>query len=113
MYTQLLADCVLILDCNDASTFLRCTDHPGRAHDVPRAPTCAALRHGRRGDCVEGDDVPSGALQDVLAKHGLVDDPNVDFVELKLGEFLMPGFVDTHTVSLMVVCSMSVDEVRG
>lgn len=54
------------------------------------------------------DEVPPGAPQDVLAKHGLVDDPDVSIVELKLSEFLMPGFVNTHTVSLMVVCSKSV-----
>lgn len=56
------------------------------------------------------DDVPAGALQDVLAKHGMgdVSDPDVDFVELRLGEFLMPGFVDTHTVSCMLVCRPSV-----
>ena len=50
------------------------------------------------------DDVPAGALQDALAKYGLVlGDPGVDLVELQLGEFLVPGFVDTHTVGHMVV----------
>ena len=51
------------------------------------------------------DDVPAGALLDVLAKRGLAaDDPNVYFVELGMGEFLVPGFVDTHTVSRVGVC---------
>ncbi|TFY67024.1 hypothetical protein EVJ58_g1881 [Rhodofomes roseus] len=36
-------------------------------------------------------------LQNELARHGLSDDPNLDLVELKTGEFLMPGFIDTHT----------------
>ncbi|RPD66407.1 Metallo-dependent hydrolase [Lentinus tigrinus ALCF2SS1-7] len=41
------------------------------------------------------DDVPTGEVQDVLARHGFVSEA-VDIVELKLGEFLMPGFIDTH-----------------
>ncbi|KAI0723963.1 Metallo-dependent hydrolase [Cerioporus squamosus] len=41
------------------------------------------------------DDVPAAELQDVLARHGVVSEA-VDIVELKLGEFLMPGFIDTH-----------------
>ncbi|TBU65562.1 Metallo-dependent hydrolase [Dichomitus squalens] len=41
------------------------------------------------------DDVAASELQDALARHGAVSE-NVDFVELKLGEFLIPGFVDTH-----------------
>lgn len=42
------------------------------------------------------DDVSAGDLQDALARHGV---QAVDLVELKPGEFLMPGFVDTHIVS--------------
>ena len=45
-------------------------------------------------DWVE-DDVDPSMLQDILAGKGLFD---VDVIELKHGEFLMPGFVDTHTV---------------
>lgn len=45
------------------------------------------------------EDVPASGLQDALAKHGIVDLADVDFVELKHGEFLIPGFIDTHTVS--------------
>ncbi|KAI0362415.1 guanine deaminase [Trametes cingulata] len=41
------------------------------------------------------DDVPAAQLQDVLARHGVLAE-DVDIVELKLGEFLMPGFIDTH-----------------
>lgn len=48
------------------------------------------------------EDVPASELQQVLAKHGYssLEDYNndMDLVGLKLGEFLMPGFVDTHTV---------------
>lgn len=43
------------------------------------------------------DDVHPSALQDALARHGLGAE-DVDLVELKLGEFLMPGFIDTHIV---------------
>lgn len=45
------------------------------------------------------EDVSASALQDILAKHGQTG--AVDLVELKTGEFLMPGFVDTHAVSLL------------
>jgi guanine deaminase len=41
------------------------------------------------------EDVESSSLQNVLAAHGWL---NADVVELRLGEFLLPGFVDTHTV---------------
>ncbi|KAG6820865.1 hypothetical protein H0H93_010692 [Arthromyces matolae] len=40
------------------------------------------------------EDVAAHALQDNLAQKGLVD---VDIVVLQPGEFLMPGFIDTHT----------------
>ncbi len=49
------------------------------------------------------EDVPASQLQDILAMHG---HPNIaklhgwiQFIQLKTGEFLMPGFIDTHTVS--------------
>jgi hypothetical protein len=41
------------------------------------------------------EDVHESALQAVLARHGLL---NVPLVDLKHGEFILPGFVDTHTV---------------
>ncbi|KAH9857128.1 guanine deaminase [Lenzites betulinus] len=41
------------------------------------------------------DEVHPSGLQDVLARHGLGAD-DVDLIELKLGEFLLPGFIDTH-----------------
>jgi guanine deaminase len=41
------------------------------------------------------EDVDSSALQEILAAHGWQD---ADVIELKLGEFLVPGFIDTHTV---------------
>ncbi|KAG6865190.1 hypothetical protein C0991_004561 [Blastosporella zonata] len=40
------------------------------------------------------ENVETHALQDTLAQKGLVD---VDVVVLKAGEFLLPGFIDTHT----------------
>ncbi|RDB22164.1 Guanine deaminase [Hypsizygus marmoreus] len=40
------------------------------------------------------DDVQEYELQDALAAKGCID---VDVVALRAGEFLMPGFVDTHT----------------
>lgn len=61
----------------------------------PNALLCVSRRSGNI-EWVEHD-VHASALQDVLAKHGLgLED--VDMVELKHGEFLMPGFIDTHLV---------------
>jgi guanine deaminase len=47
------------------------------------------------------DDVEDSMVQEVLARNGLyVDsDSNVEMCVLKEGEFLMPGLIDTHTVS--------------
>src|SRR5437016_6931482 len=45
------------------------------------------------------DDVEVHALQEVLAAKGYVD---TGVFALKYGEFLMPGFIDTHTVCLLV-----------
>ncbi|EAU88645.1 guanine deaminase [Coprinopsis cinerea okayama7 len=42
-------------------------------------------------------DVAPHELQDALAQKGHVDIASANLVELKEGEFLMPGFVDTHT----------------
>lgn len=42
------------------------------------------------------EDVAPHDLQQVLAQHGCSDEY---LVELKDGEFLLPGFIDTHTVS--------------
>ena len=41
------------------------------------------------------DNVHPSLVQDVLARHGSLDTP---FIALKNGEFILPGFVDTHTV---------------
>lgn len=48
------------------------------------------------------EDVQDEMVQEVMAQKGYLDweGDGVDFVELRRGEFLMPGFVDTHTVSL-------------
>ncbi|KAF8635512.1 hypothetical protein AX17_003902 [Amanita inopinata Kibby_2008] len=40
------------------------------------------------------EDVKEHLVQDILAHKGLID---VDVVSLKQGEFIIPGFVDTHT----------------
>ncbi len=45
-------------------------------------------------DWIEENVHPS-SVQDVLARHGLLD---VSLVTLKHGEFILPGFIDTHTV---------------
>lgn len=41
------------------------------------------------------NDVHPSAIQDTLAAHGCLD---VELVSLETGQFLMPGFIDTHTV---------------
>ncbi|KAM6500284.1 hypothetical protein JOM56_003298 [Amanita muscaria] len=41
-------------------------------------------------------DVPEHLIRNTLAHHGLVD-VKIDLVVLKHGEFIIPGFVDTHT----------------
>lgn len=65
---------------------------------LPRAMLCVSRQKGNI-DWVEHD-VPANLIPNVLAKHGIVATfPGVEFIELKDGEFLMPGFVDTHTVS--------------
>jgi hypothetical protein len=46
---------------------------------------------------MEGD-VASHDLESTLAKYGC---NNEELIELKEGEFLLPGFVDTHTVSYL------------
>jgi guanine deaminase len=46
------------------------------------------------------EEVAAHELQDTLALKGCID---ADIIELKDGEFLMPGFVDTHTVSLGII----------
>lgn len=43
------------------------------------------------------DNVPDSMVQEVMAQKGCLDE-DVDFVTLRRGEFLVPGFVDTHTV---------------
>lgn len=46
------------------------------------------------------EDVPASAVQEVATKHGWdVHDSSIEFIESRVGEWLMPGFVDTHTVS--------------
>lgn len=45
------------------------------------------------------EDVESSLLQEALAQKGHVD---TDVVVLQRGEFIMPGFIDTHTVSLLL-----------
>ena len=65
-------------------------------HALPRALLAVSRETGDI-DWVE-DDVPAGELQNVLAKHGVVSE-GTEIVELKTGEFLMPGFIDTHIVS--------------
>jgi guanine deaminase len=44
------------------------------------------------------EDVAPSALKETLAAHGVAD--KTQLVELRMGEFLMPGFIDTHTVRI-------------
>lgn len=44
------------------------------------------------------EDVHESALQNVLAQHASLD---VRLVTLRHGEFILPGFVDTHTVCML------------
>jgi hypothetical protein len=45
------------------------------------------------------EDVHESALLNVLAQHGSLDIP---LVSLRHGEFILPGFVDTHTVRMLL-----------
>jgi len=45
------------------------------------------------------DDVEPHALQEVLAVKGHVD---TEVLALRDGEFIMPGFIDTHTVGHII-----------
>lgn len=47
-------------------------------------------------------DVDPSQIQDVALQQGVVLDESVDVHELKYGEWLMPGFIDTHTVSFFL-----------
>lgn len=44
------------------------------------------------------NDVEPHGLQETLASKGCID---VEVVALKDGEFLVPGFIDTHTVRII------------
>ncbi|KAH7926630.1 Metallo-dependent hydrolase [Leucogyrophana mollusca] len=46
------------------------------------------------------EDVVDSMVQETIAQHGLTDDTCV--VTLKPGEFIMPGFIDTHTHAVQV-----------
>lgn len=58
------------------------------------------------------DNVENHDLQDVLAEKGLID-PYV--VEIPDGTFIMPGFIDTHTVckSHLMSCTARSAEALG
>jgi guanine deaminase len=43
------------------------------------------------------EDVQNSQVQELLVKHDYTG-PGVSFTQLKDGKFLMPGFIDTHTV---------------
>ncbi|GAA5881398.1 hypothetical protein JCM16303_000162 [Sporobolomyces ruberrimus] len=43
-------------------------------------------------------DVEAGKIEEIVVKHGWsLDDSETERVSLKRGEFLIPGFIDTHT----------------
>lgn len=45
------------------------------------------------------EDVQGSMVQEVMSQKGCID---ADVINLKFGEFIIPGFVDTHTVSEIV-----------
>jgi len=45
------------------------------------------------------EDVHESALQNVLAQHASLE---VHLVNLRHGDFILPGFVDTHTVRILL-----------
>ena len=45
------------------------------------------------------EDVHESALQNVLAQHASLEER---LVSLRHGEFIIPGFVDTHTVRILL-----------
>lgn len=75
---------------------------------LPHAVLCVSGSTGHI-DWIEPD-VPASSLLNVLAKHGLLDLTGVDIIELKPGEFLLPGFIDTHTVRTARECSYPVKD---
>lgn len=55
---------------------------------------------------VEPGPILAGELQDVCSKHGWdITDPasSIQVIEGHEGEWLMPGLVDTHSVSLILI----------
>jgi guanine deaminase len=62
-------------------------------------PRCLlALGSSGHIDWIE-EDVHESALQNVLAQHASLEVP---LVSLRHGEFILPGFVDTHTVRILL-----------
>ncbi|EKM55167.1 uncharacterized protein PHACADRAFT_255596 [Phanerochaete carnosa HHB-10118-sp] len=61
---------------------------------APQALVCVSKVSGNI-DWIELD-VPSHKFEDTLASYGLVNLRDFEFIELKHGEFIMPGFIDTH-----------------
>jgi guanine deaminase len=43
-------------------------------------------------------DVDASLIQDTMAAHGCVDSEVFSLLE---GQFIMPGFIDTHTVNIL------------
>lgn len=77
------------------SIFYGAVINPVSLTDFEKLPTCL-LAVGPDGTIAWiVKKVPAHLLQDTLAEKGLVD---VDVVVLKEGEFIIPGFIDTHTV---------------
>jgi guanine deaminase len=48
------------------------------------------------------EDVDPSQLQEAVASKGWsLEDPNTELIMTKEGEFILPGFVDTHTVGIV------------
>jgi guanine deaminase len=72
--------------------------NPNSLSSFQSLPRCL-LAVGSSGhiDWIE-EDVHESALQNVLAQHASLEE---HLVSLRHGEFIIPGFVDTHTVRIL------------
>jgi len=76
--------------------------NPQSLTDYLALPRCL-IRVSAEGDIDRiYEDVQSSQLQEILAQNGYTDLSASNFIELKEGEFLMPGFIDTHTHACQV-----------
>jgi len=46
------------------------------------------------------EDVVDSKVEEVMGQHGWM---NAEVIDLKQGEFIIPGFIDTHTVGAILL----------